>query len=417
MTSRTINTCRACGSQDLRRFLDLGDLPLSDGLRRAEQLAAAEPHYPLRVVFCGECSLVQITEEVEPATLFGSDYPYHSSFSDDLLRHSEQNVRHLIGWRGIDTRSTVVEIASNDGYLLQYFRNAGVQVLGIDPAPGPARVAVERGIPTRNTFFTSALAEQLVAEGIRADVVIANNVMAHVPDLCGFVAGVACLLKDDGTTSIEAPYVRDLVAQQQFDTIYHEHLCYFSVTAVERLFRAHDLHLNRVVHLPIHGGSLRYHAGRRSEPDGSVEAFLEAERETGVDRFMFYADFGERVAALREQLREIVFTLHAQGARFAAYGAAAKGAILLNYVGLGADVVEFVVDRNVHKHGRYMPGLPIPIRAPEHLLDAMPDYTLLLPWNFEREIVSQQRAYLERGGRFLVPVPAPRIVSASDVLS
>ncbi|MBI5851018.1 MAG: class I SAM-dependent methyltransferase [Planctomycetes bacterium] len=407
--------CRSCGSTAVRTFLDLGRMPLSDGLRKKEQLGEIEKRYPLEVAFCEDCALVQITHAVDPGELFCNEYPYYSSFSDSLLRHSEANVAALCSSRGLGKDSFVVELASNDGYLLQYFVARGVPVLGIDPAAGPVAAARARGIDTLEAFFTDELAARLVAEGKRADVIVANNVMAHVPDLCGFARGIARLLKPGGTTSIEAPYVRDLIDHCEFDTIYHEHLGYFSVTAVERLFRRHSLHLNQVVRLPIHGGSLRYHASPTPDPDGSVERLCAEERERGVDRFEFYAGFGARVRALREELRALVLGLRARGCSIAAYGAAAKGAILVNYAGFGADVIDFCVDRNVHKQGRYLPGVNVPILAPEELLRRRPDYTLLLPWNLEREIVGQQRAYLEAGGRFVVPVPSPRIVGIEDL--
>ncbi|MEO0478565.1 MAG: class I SAM-dependent methyltransferase [Planctomycetota bacterium] len=415
MSSRTITECRSCGSAGLQSILDLGLMPHSDGLRRPDQLELDEPKYPLELVFCPHCGLVQINEEVDPEVLFGDDYPYFSSFSDSLLKHSKKNVDGLCEWRGLGAENLVVELASNDGYLLQYFQQNGVEVLGIDPAPGPAKAAQEKGVPTLNTFFTKDLADQLVAEGKRADVVVGNNVMAHVPDLNGFVAGIAALLTDTGTTSIEAPYVVDLIDHCEFDTIYHEHLCYFSVTAVKALFERHGLHLNRVVHLPIHGGSLRYHGGKTAEPDGSVEEFLKKEKELGVTEIGFYEAFGAKVRALRDAMQQFVAAKQAEGKRFAAYGAAAKGAIMLNYVGLDESKIEFVVDRNVHKQGRFMPGYAIPIHAPEHLLESMPDYTVLLPWNLEKEIIGQQLEYLEKGGKFLIPVPTPREVSLEDV--
>jgi SAM-dependent methyltransferase len=408
-------TCRSCEASDLTVFLDLGLMPHSDGLRTPEQVRQPEPKYPLEVAFCPSCALVQITEEVPPTILFGDDYPYHSSFSDYLLQHSQQNVENLISWRNLGPDSQIVELASNDGYLLQYFVERGIPVLGIDPAKGPVEVALSRGIPTRHAFFTSTLADELVAEGIRADVVVANNVLAHVPDLRGFVAGIAKLLKPDGTTSIEAPYVRDLIEHVEFDTIYHEHLCYYSVTAVKALFERAGLHLNRVVHLPIHGGSLRYHASPTADPDGSVEQFLEEERRIGVDRLEFYTSFAERVDRLRAAVLTEVEGLRAGGRHVAAYGAAAKGAILLNACGLDERMIDFVVDRNVHKQGKYMPGVDVPILPPEALLERRPDVCLLLPWNLEKEIVRQQHAFLEAGGRFLIPVPAPRYVDLSSV--
>ena len=408
-------TCRSCEGTDVRTFLDLGVLPLPDALRRQEDLGKPEKRYPLQVAFCSGCGLVQILEEVDPGEMFVANYHYYSSFSDALLRHSKQNVDDLIAARRLGPASLVVELASNDGYLLQYFVERGIPVLGIDPSPGPAAAARARGIPTLETFFTRELGAELRGQGKQADVVIANNVMAHVPDTNGFVAGVAHLLAPGGTTSIEAPYVRDLIDHCEFDTIYHEHLCYFSVTAVEALFARHDLHLNRVEHLPIHGGSLRYHASPTPEPDGSVERYLQEEERAGVDRFDYYRDFAERVARLKVDLLALVRRLKAQGVRIAAYGAAAKGTILLNYVGLDHSLLDFVVDRNVHKQGRWMPGVDLPILPPAALLERAPDYVLILSWNFKDEIIQQQAEYLGRGGKFIVPVPRPEVVAHAGV--
>lgn len=385
-------------------------MPLSDGLRKPEDLAGPERRYPLEVVFCKNCTLVQILEEVDPEELFCQDYPYFSSFTESLLRHSRANVEQLSVSRGLDKNSFVVELASNDGYLLQYFVEKGIPVQGIDPAEGPANAAIEKGVPTINAFFSKDLAERLVEEGKRADVIIGNNVLAHVPDLNGFVAGIATLIADDGTTSIEAPYVRDLIDQCQFDTIYHEHLCYYSVTAVNALFARHGLHLNRVEHLPIHGGSLRYYASPSADPDGSVERYLKEEQQLGLDSMAYYEGFGSRVRQLRSQLLEIVDNIKTKGKSIAAYGAAAKGAIMLNYVGLDEQSIDFCVDRNTHKQGKFMPGVAVEIFDPEIILDSMPDYLLILPWNFKEEIISQQSEYQARGGQFIVPVPIPHIV-------
>ncbi|MEM7203449.1 MAG: class I SAM-dependent methyltransferase [Planctomycetota bacterium] len=410
-------TCRSCGSDDVRSFLDLGVLPLPDALRRAAELQQDEKRYPLEVGFCASCSLVQILEEVDPEEMFVANYHYYSSFSDALLRHSKKNVDNLVATRGLGPESLVVELASNDGYLLQYFVKHGVPVLGIDPSPGPAAAAAEKGIPTMETFFTRELAEQLVANGKQADVIVANNVMAHVPDVNGFVGGIAKLLKENGTTSIEAPYVRDLIEHCEFDTIYHEHLCYFSVSAVEALFERHDLHLNKVEHLDIHGGSLRYYASPTPDPDGSVERYLDEETRLGLDTQDFYDGFANRVGQLKTDLRELVARLKGEGKSIAAYGAAAKGAIMLNYVGLDHQMLDFVVDRNTHKQGRYMPGMDLEIRDPRALLEDKPDYTLLLSWNFKDEIMEQQQEYLNQGGKFIVPVPHPEVVSHAGVHS
>ena len=407
-TSRS--NCRSCGSDAVVTFLDLGMMPLSDGLRRPEELSATENHYPLEAAFCKSCSLVQILEEVDPEELFCRDYPYFSSFTESLLAHSRSNVEDLISSRNLDSQSFVVEIASNDGYLLQHFVELGIPVQGIDPAQGPAQAAMDKGVPTINEFFTQQLADTLVAQGLRADVVVANNVLAHVPDLNGFVAGLATLIREDGTTSIEAPYVRDLIDGCQFDTIYHEHLCYFSVTSIQKLFARHGLHLNRVRHLPIHGGSLRYYASPTPDPDGSVERYLEEERRLGLDTAAYYAGFGSRVQELRTNLRGLIDDIQRRGQSVAAYGAAAKGAIMLNYAGLDERDLRFCVDRNTFKQGKFMPGVAIEILDPKVILDLMPDYLLILPWNFKEEIMAQQSEYQARGGRFIIPSPTPHIV-------
>jgi SAM-dependent methyltransferase len=390
--------------------LSLGITPLADGLRRKEQLSQAEPVFPLNVAFCPQCSLMQLLETVPPEVLFCQDYPYYSSFSPALLKHSRANALDLISSRHLNSDSLVVELASNDGYLLKNFVEHGIPVLGIDPAEGPARAAKAAGVPTRCTFFGENLARELVANGKAADVIIANNVLAHVADLHGFVEGIGTLLKQDGVAVIEMPYVKDLVDHCEFDTIYHEHLCYFSVTALHHLFRMHSLFLNDAKHLSIHGGSLRIYVEKREHVSAVVRSMLETEAAEKVNRFDYYRNFAEKVQAIAQELRRLLVCFKEQGARIAAYGAAAKGSTLINYCGIGAEFVDFVVDRNTHKQGLYMPGQRIPVLAPEALAEKMPDYVLMLAWNFADEILEQQKTYRQRGGRFIVPVPNPRVV-------
>jgi SAM-dependent methyltransferase len=383
-------------------------MPLADALVDPSR-PDGEDRFPLAVAVCPECALVQVTEEVAPERLFVENYLYFSSFSPALLEHARDHAEWLVSSRGLDERSLVVEVASNDGYLLRNFASRRIPVLGIDPAPGQADAAEAAGIPTRREFFGPELARELREERA-ADVIVANNVMAHTPDLNGFVEGIAHLLADEGLATIENAYVRDLVERCEFDTIYHEHFSYFSCTAVDRLMRRHGLHLRHVEHLPIHGGSLRFHVTNEAGPRERVDEMLCAEAEAGVDAPAFYAAFAERVERLREKLVTLLRELRGGGARIAAYGAAAKGATLLNYAGIGTDLVDFVVDRNVHKHGLLMPGVGIPIAAPERLLAERPDYVLLLAWNFRDEVLEQQRDYRAAGGRFVVPVPEPEIV-------
>ncbi|MGE5152743.1 MAG: class I SAM-dependent methyltransferase, partial [Bdellovibrio bacteriovorus] len=372
-----IDGCRSCGHPELTQVLDLGLSPLADRLVSADRLAEPEPRFPLEVVFCPACSLVQIRETVDPEILFCQDYPYYSSFSDELVRHSRANVLELIESRTLGDQSLVIEIASNDGYLLRHYGEQGIPVLGIDPADGPARAAEVVGVPTLNTFFTRELAGRLAADGRRADVIHANNVLAHVADTNGFVAGLAELVKEDGVIVIEVPYVKDLIDHIEFDTIYHQHLCYFSVTALDGLFRRHGLYLNAVRRLPIHGGSLRLYVEPRERIGDSVTQLLGLERESGVDRLDYYLDFARRVEQVKSGLLALLRRLKGEGRRIAAYGAAAKGCTLINFVGIGPDLIDYVVDRNVHKHGRYMPGQHLPIFGTERLTEDQPDYCLL----------------------------------------
>lgn len=408
-----MSTCRVCGEPDPQVFLSLGDMPLPDGFRTPAQLDEPEPRYPLDVAFCDRCTLVQLVGDVDREEMFAEKYLYFSSFSDLVLQHAKEHVENLIAERDLGADDLVVELASNDGYLLRNVVAAGVGALGIDPAPEPSAAAREAGVPTIQDFFGRDLARRLVSEGRRADVIVANNVMAHVPDLDDFIGGMAILLADDGVITVENPSVRELVDRGAFDTIYHEHTVYWSCTAVDRAVRRHGLALQHVEEFPaLHGGTLRWHLGREDRRSAAVERHLAEERELGMDTFAYYDGFADRVDAMRLELRRAVTQLRAAGASVAAYGAAAKGTIMLNACGLDRDLVEFVVDRNPHKHGHHMPGTHQPILPVGALLERRPDVTVILAWNFTDEIVAQQRAYLDAGGRFLRPVPSVQEIAA-----
>ena len=404
--------CRACESANLRPVLSLGRTPLANALLTSDQLGRPEDTFPLDLVFCAACSLVQITETVPPEVLF-KEYLYLSSFSDTVVQNAEGIARRMMSAEGLGPDSLVVEIASNDGYLLQHYHHKGIPVLGIEPADNIARVArEERGIPTLCEFFGTKVAQDLASVGQRADVIHGNNVLAHVADLNGVVQGLALLLKPRGVAVIEVPYVKDLIDHREFDTIYHEHLCYFSLTALDRLFRRHRLVIRDVERIPIHGGTLRIFAGHQdaATPSASVQALLAEEAGWGVDREGFYTGFGDSVTRLKDELLRLLTALKGQGQRIAAYGASAKGSTLLNYFGIGREVLEFVVDRSTVKQGRYTPGTHLEILPPGALLELRPDYLLLLSWNFADEILAQQDAYRQQGGRFIIPIPECRIV-------
>ncbi len=403
--------CRSCGTQGLLSLLDLGSQPLANRLRQAQDLTVEEPRVPLHLVLCARCSLVQIIDSVAPDLLF-TDYPYFSSVIPSLVAHAKQTATRIVEQLGLDGASLAMEIASNDGYMLQHYRDAGVPVLGVDPARNIVAVAEARGIPTRCAFFGREVAAELVAEGHRPDVVHANNVLAHVPDLNGFVAGLAMLVGDHGRLVTESPYLKDLLDNLEFDTIYHEHLSYYSLTALDRLFTRHALVIEEVEHLSIHGGTLRLTVSSQDvgTRGATVLELLAEEQRWGVDHPETYARFGDRVGALREELTDLLDGLLADGASIAAYGASAKGSTLLNTFGIGRERLRYIADASPHKQGLFAPGTGLEIVPPTRLIEDGIDYVLLLAWNFADEILAQQHAYRESGGRFIVPVPAPRVV-------
>lgn len=409
MSFATVSACRSCGGTTLLPVLDLGEQPLANALRRPDD-AGPEWRFPLAVVACASCSLAQLTGTVDPAILFDR-YHYFSSFSTTMTRAMGGLAGRVVEREGLGPADLVVEVASNDGYLLRHYVERDVPVLGVDPAANVAAVAVEAGVPTLVEYFGADVARRIVKERGGARVVHANNVMGHVPDINDFMEGVALLLADDGVAVIETPHVVRLVAATEFDTIYHEHVFYWSLTAAQHLARRHGLVVADVEELPVHGGSLRLWLRPGGVPGPAVERLVVEEAALGVGGPAYYADFAGRVARLCGRLVELLDGLAARGRSLAAYGAAAKGTVLLNHVGIGADRVAFVADRNVHKHGLLVPGVHLPITGPERLLTDRPDDVLLLTWNFADEIIDQQAAYLDAGGCFVVPVPEPRLIT------
>lgn len=411
-----IANCRSCGSADLEIILDLGTHPIANALLSKDELDRPEPKYPLMVAFCQACTLLQITETIPPDVLYRRDYPYFSSSSPALLKHSAEHVDELICNYGLGPDSFVIEVASNDGYLLGNFVARQIPCLGIDPADEPVARANTIGVPTIHDFFGSRCAEGLAGEGKLADVVIANNVVAHVDNINDFVAGFARLLKPTGVAVFEFAYALEMIQRCEFDTIYHEHLFYHTLHGLTPLFRRHGLYLNDVRQLPIHGGSLRLTVSRNPARTGALEALFAQEAALGVDKLSFYNDFAARVRRLRDELADLLVAERTKGRRIACYGAAAKGATLVNYLDLGPGFFDFVADANPYKQGKYMPGEHILIRHPDQLMTDQPDYALLLVWNFAGEVMRQQATYRERGGSFIIPIPEPRIVPPGAAL-
>jgi SAM-dependent methyltransferase len=406
-------SCRFCGASLQHTFVDLGMSPLANTYLTPAQLNQMEPFYPLYVYVCERCFLVQLEEFASPAQIF-SDYAYFASYAETWLRHAQQYSAMAIERFGLGGRSQVVEIASNDGYLLQYFVARGIPVLGIEPAANVAAVAREKGIPTRVQFFGEDLARHLVTEGIWADLVVGNNVLAHVPRLNDFVRGLKILLKPQGAMTLEFPHLLRLMAENQFDTIYHEHFSYFSFSAVERIFAAHGLTLFDVEELPTHGGSLRIYAGHADDASKTIArrvADLRAKEEAaGLTRLDSYLSYGEQVKETKRKLLAFLIAAKQAGQSIVGYGAAAKGNTLLNYCGIRADFIDYTVDRSPHKQGRFLPGTHIPIYHPDKVKETTPAYLLILPWNLTEEIVAQMGYIRDWGGRFIIPIPEVRTI-------
>jgi len=407
----TAEGCRFCQAPLRETFADLGMTPLANSFIAPDRTRAMEPFYPLHAYVCSACRLVQLEEFESPQHIFG-DYIYFSSYSESWLRHAEAYAEMMTRRLGLGADAMVVEVASNDGYLLQYFRQRDIGVLGVEPAANTAAAAVEKGIPTEVAFFGVATATRLRERGIAPDLMVANNVLAHVPDINDFIRGFTILLKPEGIVTVEFPHLRRLMQGTQFDTIYHEHFSYFSLHVVRRIFARHGLRVFDVEQLSTHGGSLRvfacHSAGTRHDETPAVALVLAEEVTAGLEGDEAYRHFARQVVGAKLSLLRFLIDARAGEKRVAAYGAPAKGNTLLNYCGVGPELVAFTVDRNPHKQGMLLPGTRIPVRAPEAILTAKPHYVLILPWNLQEEITAQMEAIREWGGRFVVPIPTTR---------
>ncbi|GFE60816.1 class I SAM-dependent methyltransferase [Geobacter sp. AOG2] len=409
---QTESKCLFCGENLHYTFVDLGMSPLCESYVSSEQLNRMEPFYPLHVRVCGNCFLVQLEEYVDPQNIF-TEYAYFSSYSSDWLKHAENYVEMATDRFGLDQSSLVVEVASNDGYLLQYCVARGIPALGIEPARNVAEVAIQKGVPTRVEFFGEQTARLLAAEGKSADLLLGNNVLAQVPDINDFVKGLKILLKPEGVITIEFPHLMRLMEENQFDTIYHEHFFYFSFITAEKIFAAHGLTLFDVEELPTHGGSLRIFARHTEnvsrEVSPRVHELRAREVASGIPRLDSYGDFAEKVKETKRKLLQFLISARREGKSVAGYGAPGKGNTLLNYCGIRTDFLDYTVDRNPYKQGKFLPGTHIPIYDPEKIMETKPDYLLILPWNFKEEIMEQNNYIREWGGKFVIPIPEVKV--------
>lgn len=405
--------CRFCQAPLTVTFVNLGMSPLANSYLKASALNRMEPFYPLHVYVCSECLFIQLEEFESPEAIF-SDYAYFSSYSEAWLKHAEAYTDMMITRFGFNEKTQVVEIASNDGYLLQYFKKRNVPVLGVEPAANVAKVAEEKGIPSLIRFFGVETAKEMVRTGIQADLLLGNNVLAHVPDLNGFVAGMKILLKPEGIITMEFPHLLRLIAENQFDTIYHEHFSYFSLIVVEKIFEKHGFILFDVEEIPTHGGSLRIFArhpdAKKHANTGRVEALKQRERQAGLDRMETYSSFAGKVMEIKSQLLSLLIEAKRRGKRIVGYGAPAKGNTLLNVCGVRTDFIDYTVDRSPYKQGYFLPGTHIPIYQPDKIKEDRPDYILILPWNLKDEIIMQMAYIREWGGEFIVPIPKAEII-------
>ncbi|WP_394233863.1 methyltransferase domain-containing protein [Pseudomonas anguilliseptica] len=405
--------CRGCGAGLHVPLIDLGTAPPSNAYLRADQLDQAEQWVPLRVLVCDSCWLVQTEDYRSADSLFDADYAYFSSYSSSWLEHAQRYVTQMVERFGLNAQSRVVEIAANDGYLLQYVAQSGIPCLGVEPTASTAYAAREKGLQIRELFFGEATAAALAAEGWRADLMAANNVLAHVPDINDFLKGFATLLQPSGVATFEFPHLLRLMAEQQFDTLYHEHYSYLSLTAVQSLCARNGLHIFDVEELPTHGGSLRVYAQRVDggrDASAAVAELLAREEQAGIRTSAFYSTLAPAAERIKHELLRFLLKAKAEGKTVAAYGAAAKGNTLLNYAGVRSDLLVWVADANPHKQGKFLPGSRIPVVAPARIAVDKPDYLLVLPWNLRDEVIQQQAGIYEWGGRFVVAVPELQVL-------
>lgn len=396
---------RITGTPGLEPVLDMGPMPNSNGFLDQADLSRDEPKWPLQLGFDPKTSLLQVVTPIDKEILYGADYPVFASIAKTLLDYNRSHAEDLIAARGLGANSFVVEPGSNDGYLLKVFNEHGINTLGIDPAPQQVEAARNAGVETEAAFFTDAMAAEIVSTRGQADLVVAKNVVGHVEDQRDFVAGLARLVKDDGAVVVEFPYVKYIIQNLEYDSVYHANSCYFSILSAKSLFETAGLHLNDVEETPIHGGSLRLTFGKSADPTPRVAEKLAAEAAEGINDLAFYTGFADQIARLRSRVRAMFATYKAEGKRIAAYGAAAKGSIALNFLGLDASVIDYVVDLSALKQGKYMPGVHIPIDHPDKLLTDKPDYVVILAWNYAAEIMKQQQAYADAGGKFVTLIP------------
>lgn len=411
--------CRLCGASLKHTFVDLGMSPPCERFLEAHQLDEMEPYYPLHVLVCDECFLVQLKEYVSPEEIF-TEYAYFSSYSTSWVEHARRYCEMIRDRLGLNRDSFVVELASNDGYLLQHFLPMGIPVLGIEPAANVAKAAEAKGVPTLVDFFGVRLATALAGEGKKADLVIGNNVLAQVPDLNDFVAGMAILLKPEGVITLEFPHIEKLMAENQFDTIYHEHFSYFSLITIEKLAERHGLKVIDVEELPTHGGSLRIYMALKESGHSRaprVDALLQREIDGGLNRIETYTSFSEKARKVKRDVLAFLIEARNAGKKVCGYGAPGKGNTLLNYCAIGPDLLDFTVDRNPYKHGRFTPGQHVPIYPVEMIDQERPDYILILPWNLKDEIVRQMRHVASWGAKFVTPIPTVTIIDPKEIAS